>query len=152
MRFLVDDSHHFTIDAVIMEHKDRWDNTEDFKGYDVYERGDAYLSRRLAVDSLLSCALESKVVIRYGHYDNFEDVPGQVYLMMVLDLCNASADQDIEAATITFGKLSLAEYPGENVEHFATEALRLIKIMQGGYALPYMLGTDLLVKVKGTAS
>ena len=150
MQFLVDDSHHFTIDAVIMEHKDRWDNTEDFKGYDVYERGETYLSH-LAVDSLLSCALESKVLIRYGHYDDFEDVPGQVYLMMVLNLCNASADHDIEAATITCGKLSLAEYPGENVEHFATEALRLIKIMQGGCALPYMLGTDLLVKVKGTA-
>ena len=71
--------------------------------------------------------------------------------MMVLDICNASADHDIEAATKSFGKLTLADYPAENIEDFATEALRLIKIMQGGYALPYNLGSDLLNKVSTTA-
>ena len=107
---------------------------------------------RIAVESLVSSALDAKILIRYGHYDDFEDLPGQVYLMMVLDICNASADHDIEAATITFGKLTLADFPGENIEDFATEALHLIKIMQSGYALPYTLGSDLLSKVSTTVS
>ena len=151
MLFLVNDAHHFTIDDVILEHSQRMETTGEFKEYDDYERGDSYLSR-LAVESLLSSALDAKILIRYGHYDDFEDLPGQVYLMMVLDICNASADHDIEAATITFGKLTLADFPWENIEDFATEALRLIKIMQSGYALPHTLGSDLLSKVSNTAS
>ena len=151
MLFLVNDAHHFTIDDVILEHSQRMESTGEFKEYDDCERGDAYLSR-LAVESLLSSALDAKILIRYGHYDDFDDLPGQIYLMMVLDICNASADHDIEAATITFGKLTLADFPGENIEDFATEALRLIKVMQSGYALPYTLGSDLLGKVSNTAS
>ena len=99
----------------------------------------------------MTSALDAKVLIRYEHYEDYEDLPGQVYFMMVLDICNASADHDIEAATKSFGTLTLADYPAENIDDFATEALRLIKIMQGGYALPYNLGSDLLNKVSTTS-
>ena len=112
------------------------------KEYDDYERADVYLSR-LAVESLMTSALDAKVLIRYEHYEDFEDLPGQVYFMMVLDVCNASADHNIEAATKSFGNLTLKDYPAENIDDFATEALRLIKIVHGGYALPYNLGLDL---------
>ena len=71
--------------------------------------------------------------------------------MMVLQICNTSADQDISAAKKAFKELKLANYPGENVDELATEALRFIKIMQGGYALEYSLGTQLLTKVTKTS-
>ena len=98
----------------------------------------------------MTSALDAKVLIRYEHYEDFEDIPGQVYFMMVLDICNVSADHGIEAATKSFCKLTLADYPAENIDNFAIEALRLIKIMQGGYALPFNLGLDLLKKVSTT--
>ena len=151
MKYLIDDSHHFTIQDVMDEHSSRLATTGTFKEYDDYERFDIYLSR-LAVEALISSALEGKIRIRYGHYDNFKRLPGQVYFMMILDICNSSADHDIEAATLLFGKLALADYPGENIESFTSEALRLIKIMQGAYALPYTLSSDLLNKVTSTSS
>ena len=42
---------------------------------------------------------------------------------------------------------SLDSYPGENVTDFTTEAQRLIKIMQGDYALPVNTGSKLIQKV-----
>ena len=71
---------------------------------------------------------------------------------MVLDICNASADQDIEAASASFDDLALATYPGENIEEFVTEGQRLICIMMGGYALPYATGSNLITKVNKTSS
>ena len=62
---------------------------------------------------------------------------------MILDsICNSSADLAIETAIASFISLSLADFHVENIEDFA---LRLIKIMQGGYTLPYSLGSDLIV-------
>ena len=128
--------HHFTVNKVITEHNARMERSGDsHKEYDDYERADIYLSC-LAVESLMTSALDAKVLIRYEHYEDDEDLPGQVYFMMVLDICNASADHDIEAATKSFGNHTLADYPAENIDDFATEALGLIKIIQGGYALP----------------
>ena len=151
MKFLNSDAHHFTVDEVIAEHNAHMETSgNSFKEYDDYERADVYLSC-LAVESLMTSALDAKVFIRYEHYDDFEDLPLQVYFMMVLDICNASTDHDIEAATKSFGKLTLADYPTENIENFATKSPRLIKIMQGGYALPYNLGSDLLNRVSTTA-
>ena len=48
--------------------------------------------------------------------------------------------------------LSLSEFPGENVSKFSNEAQRLLKIMKGGYALPYQLGSEILEKVCTTQS
>ena len=71
---------------------------------------------------------------------------------MALDVCNALAVEDIKEAESAFQALSLASYPGENIVDFATEALRLLKIMDTGYALPYKIGSTLLVKVEHTSS
>jgi hypothetical protein len=114
MKFLVDDAHHFNIQEIIDEHNLRSCTTGAHKEYDDYERCDSFLSR-LAVESLLSSALKAKIQIRYGHYEDFVDLPGQVYFMMVLDICNSSTDHDIEAATASFKNLGLSNYPGETL-------------------------------------
>ena len=151
MKYLVDDSHHFTVDDVIREHNDRLAaKATDMKSYDVYEICDIHLSR-IMVESLISRSLDAKIKIRYGHYTDYKDLPGSIFFMMILDICNSSADLDIETASDSFTALSLLDFPGENIEDFATEALRLIKIMQGGYALPYNLGSDLINKVCETS-
>jgi hypothetical protein len=61
--------------------------------------------------------------------------------MMGLETCNASVSYDIDGATESFYALTLDNYPGENIAEFAIEALRLIEIMQGGYALPINTGS-----------
>jgi hypothetical protein len=48
---------------------------------------------------------------------------------------------EIDGATESFYAFTLDNYRGENIAEFATEALRLIKIMQGGYALPINTGS-----------
>jgi hypothetical protein len=60
--------------------------------------------------------------------------------MMGLETCNASVSYDIDGAIESFYALTLENDPGENIAEFATEALRLIKIMQGGYALHINIG------------
>jgi hypothetical protein len=52
--------------------------------------------------------------------------------MMAPETCNASTSHDIDGATRLFFALTLDDYPRENISNFAIEALRLIKIMQGG--------------------
>ena len=71
---------------------------------------------------------------------------------MALETCIASVSHDIDGAGTDFANLTLDTYPGENVSDFTTEALRLIKIMAGGYALPVHTGSCLLMKVTKTSS
>ena len=59
---------------------------------------------------------------------------------------------DIDGAATSFNDLTLDSYPGENISDMTTEALRLIKIMAGGYALPVHTGSRLLMKVTKTSS
>ena len=173
MVYLVDHSHKVTLSHVIHEHSSRLvepspvyeleaDGTTSsrettasqlarFRCYDMYELNDIQLSR-LIVDSLISSPLRSQVTTRYKHDPDFEDYPGSVYLMMILEVVNASTSMDIASATKAFGSLTLSSYPGENISSFATEALRLIHIMECGYALPYQLGSQLLEKVHQTQS
>ena len=66
---------------------------------------------------------------------------------MVLEISNASVAQDIEKAAEFYKTLELATYPGHNIYDFTTEALRNIKIMQGGYPLPYQTESSLIRKV-----
>ena len=166
MLSIVDEPQHFTVNSVTTEHEVRMEPPMDeisaitgvplqhivdrnFKKYDEYELADIYMSR-LAVEALISRALETRIEIRFGHVIDFDDLPGQVYLMMILEICNASADLDIEAATDALDGLKLSTYPGEDIEGFATEAQRLIRVMQGGYALPYSTGSNLISKVTKT--
>ena len=61
--------------------------------------------------------------------------------MMALETCNASVSHDIDGAMMLFTELTLDHYSGENIADFAAEALQLVKIMQGGYALPVHIGS-----------
>ena len=66
--------------------------------------------------------------------------------MMALDACNASVQRDIAGAQEGYNKLSLNDFPAEDVTELATEVLRLIHIMAGSYALPLNLGSTLIKK------
>ena len=71
---------------------------------------------------------------------------------MALDACNASVQHNVAGAQTKYDKLTLDSYPGENVTELATEALRLIHILSGSYALPLDFGTKLIKKVTNTSS
>ena len=122
-----------------------------FEAYDEYEFDDFGLSR-LVVESLLSPSLLERVITRFGNDEEFETYPGQVLFVMALDTCNASVQRDIAGAQTRYEKLTLESYPGEDVTELATEALRLIHILSGSYALPLNLGTTLIKKVTNTSS
>ena len=101
---------------------------------------------------MISSTLRDKIQVRFGHHSEFDDFPGQIYFIMVLEVSNASVAQDIEKAAEDYKELNLATYPGQNISDFATDALRHIKIMQGGYALAYQTGSSLIRKVCKTES
>ena len=168
MKNIVKEPHSFTIEEVITEYEVR--NADEpaaindtngvelpssilsrFKCYDEYEKCDLALSR-LAIEALISPTLRDKVQVRFGHLPEFEDFPGQIYFKMVLEVSNASVAQDIDKAVQDFKDIDLANYPGQNISDFATDALRHIKVMQGGYALPYQTGSNLIRKVCSTES
>lgn len=167
MRNLIVDSHLFDLESVKDEYESRLlrptpvldanqQETPDsiqarFKTYDEYERYDWALSQ-LVIESLISTPFRETIKTRFSHYDDFDDLPGQVYFMMVLDACNTSAAIDIEGAGKAFDALTLSSFPGENVSALATSALKYIKVMKGAYALPPKLGTTLLLKVSKTSS
>ena len=69
--------------------------------YDVYKLFDQALSR-LVVESLLSASFREVIKTQFSHYENFDDLPGQIYFMMILDACNTSAAIDIEGAEKSF--------------------------------------------------
>lgn len=62
MKCRIQDSHHFTVESVLQEHKEYMLDTGAFKEYDDYEHYDIYLSR-LAVELPVSSGLEHKVQI-----------------------------------------------------------------------------------------
>lgn len=166
MYSLLTHSHLFTLADVIQEHRTRASphvpilddvgaetsasKIASHSKYDSYERLDCNLSR-LAVQSVIGKTLQDDIKTRYSHLSDFRQFPGNVYFMMVLEASNASVALDIDDALDKFNGLSLTSYPGENIKSFATEALRLIKVMEGGYCLPLRLGSDLLKKVYSTS-
>ena len=169
MTYLLDNPHDLTCDEVHADYKDRVKQlvpvmTTDttpvetpesiaarHKSYDIYELSDRSLSR-LAVESLLSSGFREQILNRFSHEDNFDELPGQVYFMMAMDTCLASASVDIDGAKAHFKELSLDSYPGENVAAFSVVALKLIKIMKGAYAIDIKIGSKLLRKVDHTQS
>jgi hypothetical protein len=107
---------------------------------------------RTLFESPVSPEFYEKIFICYGHQDNFHEVPGSVLVVMALETFNASVSHDIDGAAKTFDELSLDNYPGESITNLMTEAPRLLKIMQGGYALPVHTGSRLLMKMTKTSS
>jgi hypothetical protein len=166
MYSLLTHSHLFTLETVLQEHRSRagphvpvYDSsgceTQESlllsrSKYDAYEKLDSNLSR-LGVQSIIGKILQDDIKTRYSHLSDFLSLPGSVYFMMALEASNASVALDIDDAMDKFNNLSLSSYPGENIKSLATEALRLIKIMEGGYCLPLRLGSDLMKKVYSTS-
>lgn len=169
MRNLSETPHLFTVQQVIDEHESRLTElfpvmdatsgleTEEsikdrFVAYDNnFERFDITLSRRIVESLILNDLLET-IRIKYSHAPQYKTYPGSVVFIMALNVSNASAEYDIEGAIEKFKLLTLASYPGENIVDFATEAQRLIKIMQSAYALPHKTGSELLAKIENTES
>ena len=93
-----------------------------------------------------------KIITKFGNDPEFETYLGQVLFMMALDACNVLVQHDVAGAQVKYDELTLDSYPDENVTKLATEALRLIHILSGSYALPLDLGTKLIKKVTSTSS
>ena len=148
---LFDHVHNFTLEEVVKEFNERSkEGNEDYAAFDTYEVCEVKMSR-LVVESYLTSAFLEKIFVRYGHRADYKRLPGSCLLIMALETCNASVSHDINGAATAFVALTLDTYPGENVSDFSTEALRLIKIMQGEYALPVNTGSRLLQKVTRTS-
>jgi len=60
-----------------------------FKCYDSYELCDFSLSR-LTIETLVHPDLRATVVVQHNQMPSFKKLLGNVYLMMVLDVCHAS--------------------------------------------------------------
>ena len=123
MLSLLDHAHSFSLHDVIAEFQDRSRTPKTefepdlitetklsiasrLKSYDEYEQYDFAFSR-LVVESIVTTSFRRKVETRISHEDDFDDLPGQVYFMMILEACNASASLDIDGATHKFRDLSL---------------------------------------------
>ena len=171
MTNIVEEPHAFDVNTVLEEHLSRMLEPDPimstdaggvevetdasklarFRCYDSFESFDIHLSR-LAIKSLISLSVQARVDVRFNHFDSYAELPGQVFLMMVLEVCNVSAASDIAGASELLLNMKLANYPGENIETYSSDALRYIKIMQSAYALPYATGSKILFKVSGTES
>ena len=119
--------------------------------YDFYEKADRALSR-LAVESCVSPRLRQEIRTRFGHLTGFQHYPGQVYFMLVLDVCHASSSTDIDTAKNNFNALLLSNFAGENISSFSTATLKTIQVMKLGYALENDLSSKILRKVSKTSS
>jgi len=167
MRYLPEEPHKLTLASVLAEHQSRvtepaavWDDKGDetpasvaaqFKCYNPYELCDFSLSR-LAIETLVHPDLRAEVVVQYNHIPSFKKLPGNVYLMMVLDACHELFEFKMDDAAKSLSELTLASFEGENVSKFANEAQRLIKIMKGGHSLPYQIDSQVIQKVCATQS
>ena len=120
-----------------------------FKRYDAYDQCDISLSR-LAIETLVRPDLRAEVVVQFNHTPLFKKLPGSVYLMMVLDVCHASFSFKMDDAATSLKDTTLSIFPGENISKLLNEAQRPIKIMKGGYALPYQLGSHIIQKLCST--
>ena len=167
MRNLVKNTHLFTLEDVINEHDSRLTEpsaivdlngteTEEsvlarHRAYDCYELYDMALSR-LAIEALLTARLCDEIRTRFSHVADFEDLPGNIYFMMILETCNISVLMDVKGAQDDLTTLELSSFAGENVSAFAISTLKLIKIMSNAYSLPLCTGSDILRKVTKTSS
>ena len=148
---LFDEVHNFTLDMVVTEFHFRNDFSIDHSAFDSYERDEIMLSR-LVVESYLSTSFFEKILVRYGHRQDFKTLSGACLLVMALETCNASASLDVDEATAALAALTLDNYPGENVSDMMNEALRLIKIMKTAFMIPNNTGSRLLQKLTKTSS
>lgn len=116
---LFENSHRFTLEAVIEEHERRADaDNLGYEQYDQYELDEIELSR-LVVLSLISDTFLDTIRVRFSHLDNYDSLPGSALFMMALEACNASISHDIDGARQKLEAMSLDSYPGEDVTYYA---------------------------------
>ena len=95
----------------------------------------------MAIEALTYLDLRAQVVMQYEEEESSKRLPGQVYLMMVLQVCHALYVFKLDDATEKLQAMSLAYFPGESVSKFTNESQHLINIMMGSYALPVSLNS-----------
>ena len=98
------------------------------------------------VEYLLSSSFRHEIQTRFSHVSGFDDFPDQVYFMMILDVCNSSTVLDIDGSEKSFQEMTLSDFQGENFSSLDTSALKYIKIIEGGYALPRNISSSLIKK------
>jgi hypothetical protein len=95
--------------------------------------------------------MSENIQTRSDHDASLFDYPGNVLLMMVLKVCNASVSCDIEGTQEKFDALILDNFPGEDMYALGAEAQKHVKILQTGYALPICTGYKYLGKLTATS-
>ena len=70
--------------------------------------------------------------------------------MMSLEVYHASFAFKMDEAAKSLDVLLLADFPGKNISKFLNKTQNLIKILKGGYVLPYQLGSQILNRVCST--
>ena len=66
--------------------------------------------------------LRAEIVVQHNHMPLFKKLPGNVYLMMFLDVYHALFVFKMDNAAKSLSELTLASFAGENVRKFANEA------------------------------
>ena len=72
--------------------------------YDEFELYDVGLSR-LTTDACVNVNLREEIAIRFSHTPDFDELPGQIYCMMILETCHAPASLDVKGAQEFYNKL-----------------------------------------------
>jgi hypothetical protein len=146
---LLDHLHEFTVDKVIQSSTAQINSTKK-DAYDQYKL-DEIETYRLIIESLLSPTLTENLQTRFDHDAAYFDYPGNVILMMVLEVCNTSVSYDIEGAQEKFDTLKQDDFQGEDISAFGAEVQKQVKVIQTGYALPIRTGSKYLSKLTSTS-
>ena len=65
---------------------------------------------RLVVESIISPALMEQIATEYENDENYESYPGQILLMMALDMSNASVQRDTIDMQLWYNNLTLDSF------------------------------------------
>jgi hypothetical protein len=146
---LLDHLHEFTVDEVIKSSTSRINSTikDALNQYEL----DEIETSRLVIESLLSPTLTESLQTRFDHDSGYFYYPGNVLLMMVLEVCNASVSYDIEGAQEKNDSLKLDEIQGEDISAFGAEVQKQVKVIQTEYALLIRTGSKYLSKLTSTS-
>ena len=101
----------------------------------------------MVIEYLVSPSLFEVIKIPFSQYEDFDNLPSQLYFMMILDACNTSAEIDIEGAEKAFNNLSLIDFTGDKIYDIDTTDIRNIKVMRSEYSLSPKLGMTIILKV-----
>ena len=122
-----------------------------YRSYDEYNKCD-FLLHCLVFEALVHPDISSEVVFQYNQVSSFKKLPGQVYLMMVLQVCHASFASKMDDTASSVAALDFTNVSGGEISQFTNESQCLVKIIKGGYSLPCQLGSTILRKVCATQS